>query len=144
MKFILDIDSWNRVAQKAKGSNFPSSLAIFPFSLMQRLQKCQKKSKKLMFCPSLRAFFVYSIATYYDQLSITWNTHPNIIQSTSNPPRIVFPWKIMILGLWIMKIGQLRGKLWQFPSYCKVAKSCSLDYWSLMTLKPTKCCPIHF
>ena len=80
-----------RVAQKAKGSTFPSSLAIFLFSLMQRLQKCQKKSKKLMFCPSLRAFFVYSIAAYYDQFSQHMKHPPNIIQQTSSPPRIVFP-----------------------------------------------------
>ena len=44
----------------------------------------------------------------------------------------------------MMKIGQLSGKLWLFSTYHKIGKPYSLDYCSLMTLKPTKCCLIHF
>ena len=83
----------NRVAQNTNMSIFLSSLAIFPFLLMQGFQKCQKKLKKLTFCPSLRAFFVYTIAVYFRirQIFSYHSKHqPNVIQSPSSPPSIVW------------------------------------------------------
>ena len=174
---------------------------------MQGFQKCQKKLKKLTFCPSSRAFFVYSIAAYYASqptLSNTKKHQPNVAQSTSNPPRTVvdlrkydprsldhqnwstgreiigfsihqkivqycskdnFPlntpktyqmisnhhlahserfctWKSMIVGLWIIKIGQLGGKLCHFPYIQKSLSSIvrTISLWKPQ--KPSKFYPI--
>ena len=127
-----------RVAQNTNMSIFLSSLAIFPFLLMQGFQKCQKKLKKLTFCPSLKAFFVYSIAAYYASqptLSNTKKHQPNVAQSTSNPPRTV-------VNLRKYDPRPLEQQNWStgweiigFSIHHKIAQYCSKDNFPLNTPK---------
>ena len=126
------------MAQNTNLSIFLSSLAIFPFLLMQGFQKCQKKLKKLTFCPSPRAFFVYSITAYYagqPTLSNTKKHLPNVALSTSNLPRTV---------VYIRKYDprSLDHQNWStgweiigFFIHHKITKYCSKDNFHLNTPK---------
>ena len=83
---------WVGWPKKPKVQLFP---APWPFSHSVWCKDCKnakKKWKKLTFCPSSRAFFVYSIAAYYASqptLSNAKKHQSNVAQSTCNPPRTV-------------------------------------------------------
>ena len=127
-----------RVSQNTNMSIFLSSLAIFPFLLMQGFQKCQKKLKKLTFCPSPRAFFVYSIAAYYASqptLSYTKIHLPNVAQSTSNPPRTVVDLRKYDPRSLDHQNWSTGREIIGFSIHQKIAQYCSKDNFPLNTPK---------
>ena len=127
-----------RVAQNTKQSIFPSSPAIFPFLLMQGFQKCPKKLKKLTFCPSPRAFFVYSIAAYYASqptLLNTKNNLPNVAQSTSDPSRNVVDIRKYDPRSLDHQNWSTGWEIIGFSIHQKIAQYCSNDNFPLNTPK---------
>ena len=133
---------WGRVAQNATFSTFHPSLAISLLLLVRWFGKCRKKSKKLMFCPGYRAFFVYTITACYTASQLPLNNQKNQLLSPNRLLTLIELWNTpenIILGFWIIQIDQLVGNKWVFPSITKSLSTVMRTNKLWSPLKPTRC-----